>query len=79
LDPPYWGRNLYRHNFTDDDFVNLAERLRHVSGKFILSLNDVPRVREIFRDFTLREIDIAYSSQMQAGKRFRELLITNFR
>ena len=79
LDPPYWGRALYRFNFTDDDFVNLAEQLRHLQGKFVLSLNDVPRVRELFHDFTLREIELPYTSQMKAGKRFRELLITNFR
>jgi hypothetical protein len=42
-------------------------------------LNDVPRVRELFHDFTLREIELPYTSQMKAGKRFRELLITNFR
>jgi DNA adenine methylase len=78
LDPPYWGRKLYKFNFTDDDFVTLAERLRHLNGKVVLSLNDVPRVRELFHDFTLREIELPYTSQMKAGKRFRELLITNF-
>jgi|ERR1700733_9166378 len=79
LDPPYYDRTLYRFNFTDDDFVKLAERLRRLHGKFVLSLNDVPRVRELFQEFTLREIELHYTSQMKAGKRFRELLITNFR
>ena len=78
LDPPYHGRSLYRFNFTDDDFVKLAERLRHLHGKFILSLNDVPRVRELFGTFNLREIELSYTAQMEAGKRFKELLITNF-
>ncbi len=78
LDPPYWGRNLYRFNFTDEDFAKLAERLQKLRGKFILSLNDVPRIREIFHEFTLREIELPYTAQKKAGKRFRELLITNF-
>jgi len=78
LDPPYWGRSLYRFNFSESDFVELAERLRRLHGKFVLSLNDVPPVREIFGDFTLREIDISYTSQKKAGKRFHELLISNF-
>jgi len=78
LDPPYFGRTLYRFNFTDDDFVSLAERLAAIKGKFVLSLNDVPRVRELFQKFSLREIEISYTSQMKAGKRFRELLIANF-
>jgi hypothetical protein len=44
-----------------------------------LSLNDVPEVRRIFRQFHFREIDLAYTAQQTAGKRFRELLITNYR
>jgi DNA adenine methylase len=78
LDPPYWGRKLYKFNFTDDDFAKLAERLHSLHGKFVLSLNDVPRVRELFKDFHLREIEFHYTAQQKAGKRFRELLITNF-
>jgi DNA adenine methylase len=77
--PPYYARKLYRFNFTDDDFVKLAERLHSVMGKFVLSLNDVPRVRELFKGFTFREIELSYTTQMRAGKRFRELLISNFR
>jgi DNA adenine methylase len=78
LDPPYWGRNLYRFNFTSDDFRKMAEHLGSVKGKFVLSLNDVPEVRDTFRDFTFREIELAYTAQREAGKRFREVIITNF-
>jgi DNA adenine methylase len=79
LDPPYWGRKLYRLNFTESDFVNLEENLRHVQGKFVLSLNDLPEVRKLFHRYVLREIQLSYTAQMTAGKRFRELLITNFK
>ena len=78
LDPPYWGRNLYRFNFTEDDFKKLEERLRKISGKFVLSLNDVPEVRTLFGRFTLREIELSYTVQKKAHKKFCELLITNF-
>lgn len=78
LDPPYWGRKLYRLNFTESDFVNLEKTLQDVKGKFILSLNDLSEVRKLFRRFVLREIELAYTAQMKAGKRFRELLIMNF-
>jgi DNA adenine methylase len=79
LDPPYWHRKLYRFNFNDQDFRNLADQLRSIMGKFILSINDVPEVREIFRGFQFREIKIPYTAQRDAGKRFPELLITNFK
>jgi DNA adenine methylase len=79
LDPPYFGRNLYHYNFAPADFKNLAERLRKLSGKFVLSPNDVPEVRTLFRRFHLHEVELSYTAQKLAGRRFREVLITNFK
>lgn len=78
LDPPYYARKLYRYNLGHEDFVAMAERLRSVKGKFVLSLNDVPEVRAIFKGFHIREIELAYTAQKTAGKRFQEVLIANF-
>ena len=78
LDPPYWGRALYRFNFTESDFEKLEERLRHLRGKFVLSMNDLPEVRSLFHRFRFHEVQIPYTAQRSAGKRYRELLITNF-
>jgi DNA adenine methylase len=78
LDPPYWGRNLYRVSFSEADFTKFEECLRELRGKFVLSLNDVPEVRKLFSRFTIREIELSYTAQHEAGKRYREVLITNF-
>jgi DNA adenine methylase len=78
LDPPYWGRKLYRHNFTTADFQKLEEHLRKVRGKFVLSLNDLPEVRAQFHRFKIQEVKIAYTAQKTSGKRYSEVLITNF-
>jgi len=78
LDPPYFGRSLYRYNLSADDFAKMAERLANLQGKFILSLNDLPEVREIFRQFKIQAIDLAYSAQPSSGRRYKEVLITNF-
>jgi DNA adenine methylase len=78
LDPPYWNRPLYKFNFTENDYIELEERLQNLKGKFILSLNDLPEVRKCFHRFAMREISFAYSSQPKAGKRYPELLISNF-
>lgn len=78
LDPPYYARSLYRFNLTHDDFVEMAERLNDLQGKFVLSLNDTPEVREVFRRFKMKGIELAYTAQRNAGKRFREVIITNF-
>ena len=78
LDPPYWRRRLYRHNFTDEDFADLERRLHTVRGKFLLSLDDHPEVRKLFCSWRLLPVDIAYTAQRKTGKRYGELLITNF-
>lgn len=79
LDPPYFGRKLYNFNLEENDFVDMAKRLAGLRGKFLLSLNDVPDVRRIFRGFHFREIELAYTAQQTAGKRYPELLIANYR
>jgi len=79
LDPPYWGRALYRYNFKNHDFEALEERLRNLRGKFVLSLNDVPEVRKLFHRFHIEDIQLAYTAQRRSGNRYREVLITNFR
>lgn len=78
LDPPYYKLKLYNHNLEHDDFVRMADLLVEIKGKFILSLNDVPEVRAIFRRFRIYGIDLYYTAQKVAGKRFREVLIANF-
>jgi DNA adenine methylase len=78
LDPPYYDRELYNYNLKPEDFQTLAERLKPLQGKFVLSLNDVPEVRALFKDFPIREIDLHYSAQKHAGRRYPELIITNF-
>lgn len=78
LDPPYYGLKLYRFNLSDSDFEELERHLRNLRGKFVLSLNDVPQVRKLFSKFQFREIELHYTAQREAGKRYRELLITNF-
>ena len=78
LDPPYWGRSLYRHNFGEADFEKLAGQLKQIRGKFVLSLNDVPEVRKLFRDFHIEGVELHYTSQKAAERRYKEVVITNF-
>lgn len=78
LDPPYYDIRLYNHNLEHDDFVQMADLLHGLKGKFILSLNDVPEVRAIFKGFTIRVVELHYTAQKKPGKTFREVLITNF-
>lgn len=64
LDPPYWGSegDYGKELFGRDQFELLAERLRGLKGRFILSINDVPEVRRIFGGygFVFGEADVLY-------------------
>lgn len=79
LDPPYWlPHDYYEHNFRESDFRALNEHLHKLTGRFILSLNDRPEVRQIFSDFTILAVDVAYScGRKKTGKRNGEVLIHN--
>ena len=78
FDPPYWNLPYYNYNFTEEDFVEFAALLARLKGKFILSLNDTPEVRKLFRGFRITSVDLAYSCARHNRSRQSELLITNF-
>ena len=81
LDPPYFGceGDYGRDLFGRERFQDLAEQLGGLKGRFILSLNDVPEVREIFGRFALTEIKTTYTIASKGALPERsELLISNF-
>lgn len=81
LDPPYWGcEGDYGPGlFGRDDFQRLADQLGGVQGKFILSLNDTPGVREVFRPFHIENVTTRYSVAAKGQKKVGEVLISNFK
>ncbi len=81
LDPPYWGCENYYGNgiFSRDDFTTLASQLDGIKGKFIMSLNDTPGVREVFANFQIETVKTRYSLSAKQNQEVGEVLITNFK
>ena len=51
----------------------------NLQGRFLLSLNDVPEVRELFQDFNIQTVDTNYSlGGADKKKRVSELVIMNY-
>jgi DNA adenine methylase len=78
LDPPYYKMPFYNHNFDKlKDFETLAKILSNLNGKFLLSINDEPEIRDIFKSFDINSVTVDYSVNMKkrAG---REPLIKNY-
>jgi len=81
LDPPYWGNeaDYGRGLFARGDFERMAEQLAGIEGRFLLSINDRPETREVFRAFGIRPVTTRYGiSKTGKDKPRPELLVANF-
>ena len=79
LDPPYYGNedDYGTGMFSRTDFEEMAKALKRLKGRFKLSLNDLPEVREIFEGFGIEAVDCTYSISGRAGKKVREVIISS--
>ena len=81
LDPPYFGHegDYGKGLFGRGNFAAMADVLRGLRGRFILSLNDRPEVREIFAGFDMEEVGVTYFQGAGCGatKEAREVIISN--
>jgi DNA adenine methylase len=75
-DPPYHfqGSVLYRHAFTEQDHCELRSLLAEAKFPWLLSYDDCPQVRKMYRDDTVVELPMTYTIHGISKK--RELLIT---
>lgn len=79
LDPPYWGceKDYGPGVFDRADFEQLAEQLSGIKGRFLLSLNDTPGVREVFGRFEIEAVETTYTVGSGASaKKVGEVLIS---
>lgn len=81
LDPPYYEtEDMYDVAFGWDDHVRLRDTLGEIKGKFLLSYNDCPEIRELYkgyRMFSFKRIH-GMAQRFEAGKEYPELLIANY-
>ena len=86
-DPPYHATEGYYQNigeggFTERDHIRLRDALLSMEGKFLLSYNDCPYIRELYSqpgiviETTTRLSNIA--QRFDNGKQYPELLIANY-
>lgn len=81
LDPPYVGtEKYYSVAFTEKDHLRLKTILSNIKGRFILSYNDTPLIRDLYKEFQISEIsrNNTLSSTGYNKVQFAELIITNF-
>jgi DNA adenine methylase len=78
LDPPYWGCERYYGDgmFEREDFERLASVLAGLKGHFILSLNDTPGVRDVFKPFMIESIETRYTVSAGTNRPASEVIIS---
>lgn len=68
LDPPYWETEGYGVDFPFSEYERMAELMRGLQGRAVLSINDHPAIRRVFAGFAMIPLQIRYT----AGREGRE-------
>lgn len=80
LDPPYEKSDeLYKNHSID--LNEMSNLLKKIKGRFLLSINDSPNVRNIFKDFKITSLEVrgvGGKGKDIGGKTRKELLIKNY-
>jgi DNA adenine methylase len=52
----------------------------NIKGKLILTINDYEKVREWYKDFNTKEVEVNYSvsRQQKVRGKYKQLIITNY-
>lgn len=80
MDPPYWETEGYGVPFNLDQYEKLAEAMRTMKGSAILTINDHPEMKRIFKGYVMDSVDIDYTiGGGGTGKGRKELIYRNWR
>lgn len=79
LDPPYIESREYSVKFTNNDHERLAESVKMIKGKFVLSINPHELSFASYKNYNILSVDHNYSMrQTEHNTRCKELIITNY-
>ncbi|MHC4398019.1 MAG: DNA adenine methylase [Planctomycetota bacterium] len=80
-DPPYLDVGGYKEQFRSDDHDRLAAIMNNIKGKFLLTINNHPKIRALYRGFPRLKIKVRYSVSRDKSLKARdrtELIIANY-
>lgn len=80
-DPPYYlTEKYYEEKFAPEDHLRLKHCLEGIKGKFLLSYNDCDYIRELYKGYTISEVERSHNLVIKDNKkpRYQEVLISNY-
>lgn len=82
LDPPYYGaEKYYSAEFGPEDHEHLKAILAGIKGKFLLSYNDCPYIKDLYEGFNIEAVNRnnnLVGRYNHIDKRYSEFIIKNF-
>lgn len=65
LDPPYYvkGGDLYEHHYKHEDHASVAAAAANIRQHCMVSYDDVPAIRELYRDYQYVSYSLSYCAQ----------------
>ncbi|GEA13747.1 DNA adenine methylase [Alteromonas sp. KUL49] len=78
-DPPYWQTEGYGVDFGWDNYEALLGNFKECRGKMLITLNDHPEIRTLFKGYVVDTKDIKYTvSGNKTPKLSKEVFIANY-
>lgn len=78
-DPPYFGTEGYGVDFGLEQYTRMAELARTIKGMMVISVNDIPEMRQAFSGLNMESVDITYTVGGQGrSNKTAELIIRNW-
>ena len=80
-DPPYLDVGGYKEQFPPDDHNRLAAALKNIKGKFLLTINNHPEIRTLYKGLPRLKVKVRYSVSRDKSLKARdrtELIIANY-
>jgi len=79
LDPPYWQTEGYGVDFGMEHYERMAELMRSMKGKGIITVNDHPAMRQVFDGLHMKSLNITYTvGGGGKSKKAKELMVWNW-
>lgn len=81
LDPPYYNAEQFYQGFENGDHERLFKSIATIKDMFILSYNDTPEIRALYKDYNILELERANNLVTRTGAqkpKYKELIIKNF-
>ncbi len=78
-DPPYYdAESFYAVGFPKENHERLRDTLKLAEGYVMVSYNNAPEVRELYKDFYIYLTTRPHSMSKKEGAVYEELIITNY-